>query len=71
MKPKYRNDFQVIIVLGCDHAGLRPEFQTLEDEMVRTVAVLHDAREVMHWLREMRAASKLWLAVHQARDLEK
>ena len=71
MNPKYRNDFQVIIVLGTDHAGLKPEFKQLEDEMVHTVSVLHSPRDVMHWLREVRAASKLWLSVHDARELQK
>jgi len=70
-KAKYRNDWQAMIVLASDHAGLRPEFQTLEDEIVRTIGGLHDARAVMHYLREIRVASKLWREVHEAREREK
>ena len=71
MKRRFDNEWKAIIVLGCDHAGLRPEFQLLEDEFVRAVNACHTPRDMMHYLREIRVASKLWREVHNAREREK
>jgi len=71
MARRFQNEWKAMIVLGCDHAGLRPEFQMLEDELVHAVGECHTARDMMHYLREIRAASKLWREVHHARELQK
>ena len=60
-----------MIVLGCDHAGLRPEFQMLENELVRAVGEFMRSHDVMRYLREIQNASKLWVSVHHAREREK
>lgn len=52
-----------MIVLQCDHAGLQPMFQRLEDEMRRVIGQLEDAREVKLYLTELRQASILWSTV--------
>jgi hypothetical protein len=52
--------YQSIIVLGCDHAGLRPKFQSLEDEINRAVNAMEEPRRVQEYLEHMRAESAFW-----------
>lgn len=58
-------------MVASGHAGLKPEFQALEDEIRHVLARVDDPRAVMHYLRELRVASKMWLSIHEARKLEK
>ncbi len=51
-----------MVVLSCDHAGLRPEFQRLEDEMREALGRIDGAREVREYLKYMLSSSRFWMA---------
>ena len=63
--------WQSIIVLGCDHGGLMPFFQRLEDAINRTVNALPDAQDVRDYLEAMRRESGIWFDSYQARKSQK
>jgi hypothetical protein len=49
-----------MIVLSCDHGGLMPSFQRLEDEIRRALDRLDDPRQVREYMEFMRAVSERW-----------
>lgn len=49
------------LVLSSEHAGLRPHFKALEDEIYRVLARIDDPREVRHYLQTIREVSRMWL----------
>lgn len=49
------------LVMSSEHAGLRPYFQKLEDEIRRVLARVDDPRWVKDYLIEMRLQSEAWL----------
>lgn len=66
-KPK----IDMMIVLGTDHAGLKPSFQRLEDEMRRAIARFEDTRLIESYLRVMTNASKSWFLRYEAIESER
>lgn len=68
MATEVQRNWTAQIVIASDHAGLRPEFKSLENEMFRVLARVDDPREVMRYLRQLRASSEMWMAIHEARN---
>lgn len=56
-----------MIVLGSDHAGLKPAFQRLENELVRTFNRIDDPLAVVQYLKYLQAQSMWWLQVHESK----
>lgn len=50
-----------MIVLGCDHAGLKQPFQKLENEIRRALGRIEDPRMVAKYLDTLQGASMAWL----------
>ena len=48
------------VVIASEHAGLRPHFADLENEMLRVLARLDDPRDVREYLRALKWASLMW-----------
>ena len=48
------------LVISCDHAGLRPHFKALENEMYRVLARIDDPRRVIAYLDVLMLRSKAW-----------
>jgi hypothetical protein len=71
MSPNKYGRYKSIIVLGCDHAGLQPHFQRLEDELNRTVNTIDDPRVVKFYLSEMLRSSIEWRNVYALPDARK
>lgn len=68
MATEVERNWTAQIVIASDHSGLRPEFKSLENEMRRVLARVDDAREVLRYLRQLRASSEIWLVMHEARN---
>lgn len=56
------NRWQAMIVLGTDHAGLKPGFQRLEDQLRHALEGLEDPRMVREHLSFLIARSQEWMA---------
>jgi hypothetical protein len=52
------------LVISSEHAGLKPCFKQLEDEIYRVLAVVDEPRHVKEYLAAMRLASVDWLGRH-------
>jgi hypothetical protein len=48
------------VVIASDHAGLRPKFKALEDEILHVLARLDEPRQARKYLIAMRLASSEW-----------
>lgn len=59
------------IVLASEHAGIAPEFKTLEHEMYRVLARVDNPRHVRAYLVRMRDESRAWLRDYEAQFPEK
>lgn len=60
-----------MVVLSCDHAGLRPVFQRFEDEMRRRLDRIDDPREMLRYINVIRAASQRWMSDYERELLNK
>lgn len=56
------------LVISSEHAGLRPYFKALEDELYRVTARLDEPRRVRDYLHFMRSASRAWWTAYKARE---
>jgi hypothetical protein len=59
------------LVISSEHAGLKPAFKALEDELYHALARIDDPRAVKNYLRELRTRSKECLAIQPSRAAEK
>lgn len=66
MKTAVERDWKASLVIACDHAGLKPEFKKLEDEVYRVLARVDDPRWVANYLARLRERSTAWLAAYEA-----
>ena len=64
-------NWKVMIVLSCDHAGLQPRFQALEDDMRQVISMLPEVRMVADYIAQMRKVSHEWLVGYQTEPPEK
>lgn len=48
------------MVISTEHAGLRPHFKALENELYRVLAKVEDPREVMDYLKVLKLRSEAW-----------
>jgi hypothetical protein len=55
------NRWQMMIVLETDHAGLKPSFQRLEDQLRHALAGVEDPRMVREHLSFLVARSREWM----------
>jgi hypothetical protein len=60
-----------MVVLSCDHAGLQPHFQRLEDEIRRTIATIDDPKVVVAYLHCLWTASQEWIELVNRMSAEK
>ena len=49
------------VVVSCEHAGLRPYFKQLEDELRHVLARIDDPRDVKRYLSDLREHSKRYM----------
>jgi hypothetical protein len=59
------------VVIASSHAGLRPGFKRLEDEIYRALARMDDPRDVRDYLNRMIHASEQWMLARASDWLEK
>lgn len=59
------------LVISCEHAGLRPYFKQLENELYRVLARLDEPHHVREYLIAMRLASSEWLKLCESVDGKK
>jgi hypothetical protein len=71
MATRTKNIWKAMIVLGCDHAGLKSHFQRLENEMRQALSQLYDPRDVALYLDCLRDWSQNWLRDHAERQAKK
>lgn len=64
MATEVQRNWTAHLVIACEHAGLRPYFQGLQDEMYHALARIDDPRKVVDYLRWLRGASAAWLQVN-------
>jgi hypothetical protein len=48
------------VVVSCEHAGLRPYFKGLEDEIYRVLARIDEPKEVVAYLSALWNTSREW-----------
>jgi hypothetical protein len=71
MTTRAERNWTAQIVIASDHAGLKPEFRALENEMYKALSRVDEPREVKHYLMAMRRASREWRQIMAAADIEK
>lgn len=54
------------IVIASEHAGLKPEFRALEDEVRHVLSRVDEPRDVRDYLQFVIRCSGQWLKTHQA-----
>ena len=59
------------IVIASGHAGLSPHFRRLEEEVLHVLARVDDPRDVVRYLKVIRAASHDWLDTFNAESSNK
>jgi hypothetical protein len=61
MATQVERNWTAHLVISSEHAGLRPYFKALEDEMYRVLARVNDPREVKMYVEHLKAESAGWL----------
>jgi len=54
------------IVIASEHAGLRPYFKRLEEEILHVLARVDDPRDVKLFIEALETYSEMWLREHEA-----
>lgn len=60
MKTPVERNWTAQIVIASDHAGLKPYFKALENEILRVLARVDDPRLVRQYLDTITGCSKGW-----------
>ncbi len=60
-----------MIVLQCDHAGLQPLYQKLEDEMRRVIASMDEPRQMRDYVDMLMWRSREWFTTHRDSESRK
>lgn len=55
------------MVISSEHAGLKPRFKDLEDEIYRVLASVDDPHQVSGYIQSLRAKSIEWLRLYENR----
>jgi hypothetical protein len=55
-----------MIVIGSEHAGLRPHFKALEAELIHALASIDDPRMVAKYLDSLLTTSRVWVRARSA-----
>lgn len=71
MKALIERNWTAHLVISSEHAGLKPYFKALEDEMYRVLARVDDPRKIREYLMYLRRASAGWSAQRTLQPLDK
>lgn len=65
MATEVERNWTAHLVISSEHAGLKPYFQALENEMRRVLARVDDPREVREYIDMLIWRSREWFAIHR------
>lgn len=65
MATQVERNWTAHLVISSEHAGLKPYFQALENEMRRVLARVDDPREVRDYIDMLFWRSRVWFTIHR------